>query len=174
MLHSLLGFAGSKAAVLLAAGAITVGAVGVGEATGTLPGIPNEHSRLVSATETATATGTPAGTTLLSLTPTPEGPDGEHGNCNAITRGSDRGRENKAKAPAFQNLDCASTQTGAVTSGTVTPTPTSTTTSRGKSDEEHGNKGAQAPLTATATATATAAAGAQGGPNEHANPNSSR
>jgi hypothetical protein len=172
MLHSLLGFAGSKAAVLLAAGAITVGAVGVGEATGSLPRIPNDHSRLVSSTETATATGTPAGTTL-SVAATPEGDDGEHGKCNAVKRGSEQGQANKAEAPAFQNLDCP-TPTQTITPTSATVTPTSTSTSHGKSDEEHGNRGEQAPLTASATGTPTAATGTQNGPNEHANSNSAQ
>src|SRR5688500_3097028 len=97
MLSSILGFAGSKAAVLLAAGALSASAVGAAAATGNLPGTANEHALQAVATATATATATETANAAVVITDAPESP-GAQGLCNAIAQGSETGQEKKAEA----------------------------------------------------------------------------
>jgi hypothetical protein len=110
MLPSVFGFAGTKAALLLAIGALVASAVGAAAATGNVPngGQGDEHGKKAQATATATVTATTTATAVANgqnVEIENEHP-GLTGRCNAITRGSGQGRENKAQAPAFQDLDC--------------------------------------------------------------------
>jgi len=112
MSSSVFGFAGTKAALLLATGALVASAVGAAAATGNVPngGQGDEHGKKAQATATATVTATATTTATVVANGQNVEIESEHsgltGRCNAITRGSDQGRENKAQAPAFQDLDC--------------------------------------------------------------------
>src|SRR5688572_20750544 len=111
MLSSVMGFAGSKAAIFFVAGALSVSAIGVAAAShGPDGGQGNQGNGHGKAHATATATATETATPTV-ITTTGQGVEvrSEHGltgRCNAITRGSAEGIAKKSLAPAFQDLDC--------------------------------------------------------------------
>jgi hypothetical protein len=86
------------------------------------------------ATATATSTATPAGTATAAAAAASPPHAGAKGLCNALTRGSENGQANKARATAFERLaedpDACATAT-ATPAATATATVTGTATSAG-------------------------------------------
>lgn len=132
MWQSIAGALASKGAVLLTVGTLTVGAASASVAADHLPTPLGSHTPLsatATTTPTATATTTVTATVTTTATATPEkksAGDALKGRCNAVTRGSERGREQKAHAPAFADLQCDDASPTATATATATSTATAT------------------------------------------------